>query len=158
MSTHQASSWIDAARTTAVSHEQHESPEKILFREESFQIQGAVFEVYKVLGSGFLESVYQEAFEHELQARNIPFTAQQALAINYKGHILNQTYKPDLICFGKIIVEIKAVVDIRPEHHAQIFNYLKATGIKLGILVNFGSHPKATIKRLVLEILSGHHS
>lgn len=133
-----------------MSHEQHESHENILFKEESYLIQGAIFEVYKELGPGFLEAVYQECLERELRSRNIPFAAQQELAISYKGQKLGQTYKPDFICYGKIIVELKAVGDLRAEHQAQTLNYLKATGIRLGLLVNFGSHPKATIKRLVL--------
>ena len=134
------------------SHESHESGhdpnESILFKDESYVIQGAVFEVYKELGPGFLEAVYQECLQHELHSRNVPFVAQQELPIHYKGRKLNQIYKPDLICFGKIIVEIKAVSELRPEHQAQTLNYLKATGTHLGLLVNFGSYPKATIKRI----------
>ena len=136
--------------TQQVSQEMHESHEKVLFREESYLIQGAIFEVYKELGLGFLEGVYQESLEHELRIRNIPFVAQPELTINYKGIKLSQKYRPDLICHEKIIIEIKAVSDLRPEHQAQTLNYLKATGIRLGLLVNFGSHPKATIKRLAL--------
>jgi len=136
--------------TENMNHEQHESPEKILFKEESFLIQGAIFEVYKELGPGFLEAVYQEALEHELRTRTIPFVAQPELTINYKGIKLSQSYRPDLICHEKIIIEIKAVNDLRPEYHAQTLNYLKATGIRLGMLVNFGSHSKVTIRRLVL--------
>lgn len=133
-------------------HERHESGHEkfdgILFKDESYAIQGAVFEVYKELGPGFLEAVYQECLQHELHSRNVPFVAQQELAIHYKGRKINHVYKPDLICFGKIIVEIKAVSELRPEHQAQTLNYLKATSTHLGLLVNFGSHPKATIKRL----------
>lgn len=122
----------------------------ILFKEESYLIQGVVFEVYKELGSGFLEAIYQEALEYELHNRNIPFEAQPKLIIHYKDIKLSQTYRPDLICYGKIILEIKSTKDLRPEHYAQTLNYLKATGIRLGLLVNFGSQPKATIKRLIL--------
>jgi GxxExxY protein len=136
--------------TENISHEQHESPEKILFKEESFLIQGAIFEVYKELGPGFLEAVYQEALEHELHTRTIPFVAQPELTINYKGVKLSQSYRPDLICHEKTIIEIKAVNDLRPEHQAQTLNYLKATGIRLALLVNFGCHSKVTIRRLVL--------
>lgn len=128
----------------------HENHEKVLFKEESYLIQGAIFEVYKELGPGFLEAVYQECLEHEMRSRNIPFVTQQELSISYKGQQLRQSYKPDFICFEKIIIEIKAISDLRPEHQAQTLNYLKATGIRLGLLVNFGSHPKATIKRLAL--------
>lgn len=128
----------------------HENHEKILFKEEGYSIQGAVFEVYREIGSGFLEAVYQECLEKEMQIRNIPFSSQTEVKLSYKGEILAQTYKPDLICYGEIIVELKAVKEISPEHKAQVLNYLKATGFKLGLLVNFGSYPQATVTRLVL--------
>lgn len=100
------------------------------------------------MGCGFLESVYQECLEKELSKREIPFVSQQELTLTYKGERLRQTYKPDLVCFNRIIVELKAVKAIAPEHQAQLINYLKASGIKLGLLVNFGAYPKATITRL----------
>jgi GxxExxY protein len=131
-------------------HEKHEQHEKILFKEECYVIQGAIFEVYREMGCGFLEAVYQECLERELIARDIPFQPQAELRLTYKGLVLKQTYKPDFICHGKIILEIKAVRDITPEHQAQLLNYLKATGMKLGLLVNFGSHPRVTIKRFAL--------
>lgn len=124
--------------------------QEILFKDESYQIQGAIFEVYREMGCGFLEAVYQECLEKELTQRRIPFAAQQPLQLTYKGENLRQTYKPDLICYGKIIIELKAVKDIAPEHKAQVLNYLKATSMKLGLLVNFGTYPKASITRLVL--------
>jgi GxxExxY protein len=123
---------------------------KILYKEESYAIQGAVFEVYREIGCGFLEAVYQECLEKELRIRRIPFVSQPELKLSYKGEKLGQTYKPDLICFGQIIVELKAVKEIAPEHKAQVINYLKATGMKLGLLVNFGGYPKATVIRLAL--------
>jgi len=89
-------------------------------------------------------------FEKELSKRNIPFVAQEEITMRYKGEALRQTYKPDLICYGKIILELKAVKKIAPEHKAQIINYLKATNLKLGLLINFGSHPKAEIERFAL--------
>lgn len=113
-------------------------------------IRGAVFEVYKEMGCGFLEAVYQECLEKELSKRGIPFVAQQEIQLMYKGEALRQTYKPDLICYNKIILELKAVKDIAPEYKAQVINYLKATNLKLGLLINFGSHPKVQIERLVL--------
>ena len=119
----------------------------LLFEEETFAIRGAVFEVYRELGCGFLEAVYQECLEKELKAMGIPFLSQPELTLNYKGQRLQQTYKPDLICYDQIILEIKAVKDKAPEHKAQVINYLKATNLKLGLLVNFGSHPKAQIER-----------
>jgi len=133
-----------------MNHERHEKHEKILFKEECYEIQGAIFDVYREMGCGFLESVYQECLEKELGKRGIPFVAQQELQLTYKGEPLQQTYRPDLICYGQIIVELKAVKDIAPEHKAQVINYLKATGIKLGLLVNFGTYPKASITRLAL--------
>ena len=122
---------------------------EILFKEECFQIQGAVFEVYREMGCGFLEAVYQECLEKELQERGIPFFAQQELKLAYKGEPLRQTYKPDLVCYDAIIVEVKALSATTGEHKAQVLNYLKATGKRLGLLVNFGCHPKATVERLV---------
>ncbi len=126
------------------------SESRLLFKEECYAIQGAVFEVYREMGCGFLEAVYQECMERELSARKIPFFAQPELQLTYKGEILKQTYRPDLICYDKIIVELKAVKEITPEHQAQLLNYLKASDIKLGLLVNFGGYPKATAKRFVL--------
>ena len=124
--------------------------DSILYRDECYHIQGAVFEVYREMGCGFLEAVYQECLERELKRRNIPFVAQPILNLVYKGELLTQTYKLDLICFDSIIVELKAVSVISGEHQAQVLNYLKATGKKLGLLVNFGCYPKASVNRLVL--------
>jgi len=120
------------------------------YKEESFQIRGAVFEVYTEMGCGFLEAVYQECLARELQRSQIPFRAQADLRIEYKGEMLDQFYRPDFICFEKIIVEIKAVKALQDQHRAQVFNYLKATGHKLGLLINFGHYPKAEIERIVL--------
>ena len=120
-----------------------------MFKEESYAIQGAIFEVYREMGSGFLEPVYQECLGKELQRRGIPFRPQPELHLSYKGEPLDQTYQPDFICYGQIIVELKAVRELAPEHAAQVLNYLKATGMKLGLLVNLCSHPKVTIKRFV---------
>lgn len=133
-----------------MNHEKHERHEKILYKEESYAIQGAIFEVYRETGCGFLEAVYQECMEKELTLKEIPFVAQPELKLTYKGELLRQTYRPDLVCYGQIIVELKAVKEIAPEHKAQVINYLKATGMKLGLLVNFGTYPKADIIRLAL--------
>ena len=122
---------------------------KIVFKDESYAIQGAIFEVYREMGCGFLESVYQECLEKELSARGISFEAQNDLRLYYKREALRQAFKPDLICYGKIIVELKAVRELAPEHTAQVLNYLKATEMKLALLVNFGSRPKVTIERFV---------
>ena len=133
-----------------MNHEIREKYEKVIFKNESYLIQGAIFEVYKQMGSGFLESIYQECFEKELISQQIPFVAQPQLKLNYKNETLKQTYQPDMICYDKIIVELKAVKDILPVHKAQIINYLKATGFKLGLLVNFCAYPKATVNRFIL--------
>ncbi|TLS66182.1 GxxExxY protein [Mariprofundus erugo] len=122
----------------------------LLFEQESFAIRGAAFEVYREMGSGFLELVYQECLEKELSLRGIPFVSQPKLGIYYKDEPLHQLYQPDLVCYEQVIVELKAVKSIAPEHRAQVLNYLKATNLKLGLLVNFGSHPKAQIERLIL--------
>jgi GxxExxY protein len=123
---------------------------KILYKEESYAIQGAIFEVYREMGSGFLEAVYQECLEREFDLRNIPYHRKVDLLLSYKGEKLSKTYEADLICHGKIILELKAVKEIGNEHRAQLFNYLKATGLRLGLLVNFGHYPKATVERIIL--------
>jgi len=133
-----------------MNHESHERHEKILFKDEVYAVQGAVFDVYREMGCGFLEAVYQECLEHELRQRNIPFAAQGELLLTYKGTTLVQRYKPDFICYDKIIAELKAVTALMPEHKAQLFNYLKASSLRLGLLVNFGHHPKAQIERIIL--------
>jgi GxxExxY protein len=119
------------------------------YEEESYRIRGAVFEVYREMGCGFLEAVYQECLEKELGKQGIPFAAQQELVLHYKGDRLEQIYKPDFICFDRIIVELKAVKELAGEHRAQVHNYLKATGLELGLLVNFGHYPKVEIERIV---------
>ena len=122
----------------------------ILYREECYQIQGAVFEVYREMGCGFLEAVYQECMEKELSKRGIPFVSQPELKLSYKGEPLRQIYIPDFVCHQSIVVELKALAATTGEHKAQVLNYLKATGMRLGLLANFGCHPKATIERIVL--------
>ena len=124
--------------------------EELLYRHECYSIQGAVFEVYREMGCGFLEAVYQECLEKELRNRGIPYIAQQELRLTYKGEVLNQFYKPDLICFDKIIVELKALRELTGEHRSQVLNYLKSTGMRLGLLINFGNHQKAVVERIIL--------
>jgi GxxExxY protein len=136
-----------------MNHERHERPEKVLFKEECYQIQGAIFDVYREMGGGFLEAVYQECMERELATREIPFVSQPELKPHYKGESLRPIYKPDFVCFGKIILELKAVKEIAPEHNtrkAQVMNYLKASRLKLGLLINFGSYPQVLTTRLAL--------
>lgn len=133
-----------------MNHEIHETREKILYKEEVYAIQGAIFEVYREMGCGFLEAVYQECLERELRLREVSFVSQKELLLAYKGEPLEQRYKPDFIFYDKIIVELKAVSELANEHKAQLFNYLKASGLRLGLLVNFGHYPKAQIERIVL--------
>lgn len=122
----------------------------MMYKDECYLIQGAVFEVYREMGSGFLEAVYQECLAREFKKREIPFVAHPELKIFYQGEALQQIYIPDFICYRAIILEIKALSVTTEKHKAQLLNYLKATGMRLGLLVNFGNHPKATVERLVL--------
>jgi GxxExxY protein len=121
----------------------------ILFKSESYAIQGAVFDVYHELGCGFLEAVYQECLEREFTFKKIPFVAQKELRLYYRGELINKTYQADFLCYDKIIVEIKAVSEIIEAHRSQVLNYLKLSKLKLGLLVNFGHYPGATIDRMV---------
>jgi len=122
----------------------------MLYEQETYALRGAVFEVYREMGCGFLEAVYQECLAKEFTRQNIPFSAQVELRLSYKGEQLIQTYKPDFVCFDKIIVELKAVKDLASEHKAQLLNYMKATNMKLGLLVNFGGYPQSQIERFIL--------
>jgi GxxExxY protein len=131
-------------------HENHENDGAVLYRDEVFRIQGAIFEVSREMGTGFLEAVYQECLALEFAGRAIPFKALPPLGLSYKGVLLRQTYRPDFVCFDSIIIELKVVRELAPEHRAQVINYLKATGMRLGLLVNFGAAPKARVERLIL--------
>ena len=111
---------------------------EIFYKEESFKIVGPAMEVHSVLGRGFSEPIFHEAFMRELTLRNIPFQSEKELTVEYKGEPLTKTYRADFVAFEKIIVELKAVKQLLPEHRAQVFNYLRATGFKLGLLINFG--------------------
>jgi len=110
---------------------------KMIYPNEAYEIIGAAMEVHNTLGQGFLESVYQEALEIEMRKRNIPFTSQSKIQILYKDVPMEHYFVADFVCYDKIIVELKSVSTILPEHEAQIINYLRATGFKLGILLNF---------------------
>ena len=122
----------------------------IICKEESYRIVGAAFKVYNNLGYGFLESVYQEALEIEFQRQCIPYEREKELKIQYDGVVLKQTYKADFVCFGKIIVELKAVSALDDAHRAQVYNYLHATGYRLGLLLNFGSSDELENQRIIL--------
>jgi GxxExxY protein len=122
---------------------------ELLYKTEVFEIIGASIEVHKELGHGFLEAVYQEAIQIEMARREIPFDSQKSLRIRYKDQILKKEYLADLICYGKIITEIKALDELSGKEEAQILNYLKATGLRVGLLVNFGSVRKLEWKRFI---------
>ena len=109
-------------------------------KEQSYARNGAAMNVYNALGHGFLEAVYQEALELEFIKRGIPYEREKELKIFYEGKELRQTYKADFVCYGDIIVELKAVAHLDDSHRSQVFNYLKATGFKLGLLYNFGHY------------------
>lgn len=121
----------------------------IYHSKESYNIVGAAFEVYNTLGYGFLEAVYQEALEIEFKKRNIPYEREKELKISYGDIELSQTYRADFVCYGKIIVELKAVTSIDEVHRAQVHNYLRATGFQLGILINFGNPFELEKERIV---------
>lgn len=130
--------------------EQKRNKETILYKEESYLIQGAIFEVYKNMGSGFLESVYQVCLRKEFTSRNIPFFEQPKIQLSYKGEMLPLNFSPDFVCYEKIIVELKSVSELTNEHRAQLHNYLRIAGMRLGLLVNFNHTPKVVIERIVL--------
>lgn len=118
------------------------------YKEETYKIRGAIFAVHKELGNGFLERVYQDALEFEFQVRGIPYEREKNIQIMYKGKPLGEPYRADFVCYGKIIIELKAVEELQGIHRSQVINYLKATGMKLGLLVNFGEE-FANIERIV---------
>ena len=117
------------------------------FQQEGYDFMAAAFDVYNDLGHGFTEDIYQEALETELTDRGIPFLAQAEIVVFYKGKPLRKKLRPDLLAFGEIIAELKAVSALTCEHEAQILNYLKATGKQVGYLVNFGHGAKLEWKR-----------
>ena len=123
---------------------------ELLLKDEVYNVVGAAMEVYYQLGTGFLEAVYQEALEIELTHRHIPYESQKRLVIYYKARRLNKEYVADLVCYGQIIVEIKAVDRLLNAEVAQLLNYLKATQYHVGMLVNFSSRGKLEWKRYVL--------
>ena len=122
---------------------------ELIYKEEAYAVIGACFEVYNEKGSGFLEPVYQECLELEFGLRGLPCIPQVELQLTYKGRVLKKTYQPDFVCFEKILLEIKALSKLADEHRAQVHNYLKATGLRLGLLVNFGSKGELEYERIV---------
>ena len=122
----------------------------IVYSQESYKIIGAAFNVYNTLGHGFLEAVYQECLELEFKKQGIPYEREKEIKIYYDGQELKQTYRADFVCYDKIIVELKAMSELDEAHHAQVYNYLHATNMKLGILLNFGSSEGLEKDRIVL--------
>ena len=122
----------------------------IVYSQESYKIIGAAFNVYNTLGHGFLEAVYQECLELEFKKQGIPYDREKEIKIYYDGQELKQNNRADFVCYDKIIVELKAVSELDEAHHAQVYNYLHATNMKLGILLNFGSSEGLEKDRIVL--------
>ena len=123
----------------------------IQYKDEAYKIIGAAMNVHRELGCGFLEAIYSEALEIEFKEQNIPYRREVSLNVQYKGQLLNKSYVADYICYDKIIVELKAVNNLESLHDAQVLNYLKATGFKLGLLIYFGEQ-SLKYKRIVKEI------
>lgn len=128
----------------------------IVFKEESYRIVGSCLSVFNKLGSGFLESVYQEALEKQFKQDNIPFEKEKRLHIKFDDIQLDKFFKADYICFNSIIVELKATPFIHNNDLAQVLNYLRATDMRLGILVNFGE--KSLNYKRILNSKSSHNS
>ena len=122
----------------------------LLFAEEVYAIAGRAIEVHRVLGSGYLEAVYQEAMEIELSEANIPFEICKELVIKYRGRQLRKHYVADFVCYGQIIIEIKALDHLTGKEEAQVLNYLKVTGFRVALLINFGAQGKLEWKRYIL--------
>ncbi len=122
---------------------------ELLYKEEVFKIVGAAMEVYNELGPGFLEAVYQEALEIEFLRQGIPFVSQKTLPIKYKEQLLQKSYVADFLVYEKIVVELKALDRLTGTEEAQVLNYLKATGQRVGVLLNFGTPKKLEWKRYV---------
>ena len=123
---------------------------EIIYKKESYEITRSIYDVYNILGNGFLESVYHEALEYELNRRGIPFVSKPEIKIHYRDIILTHTFIPDIVCYDKIILELKSVSQLIDAHFAQIMNYLKVCDMRLGMLVNFGETNGVVIKRIVL--------
>jgi GxxExxY protein len=120
------------------------------FQQEGFDLMAAVFAVHNEVGGGLAEEVYQESLEIELSLRGMPFIAKQELAITYKGRELKRRYIPDLYVHEGMVVELKAVSHLLPEHEAQLFNYMRLAGKRVGYLINFAPLKRAEWRRYVL--------
>lgn len=122
---------------------------ELLLKEEVYRVVGASIEVYNQLRAGFSESVYQEAMEWELTDRAIPFARQVPLRIKYKERVLEKRFIADLICFDSVLVEIKAISQLTDADEGQVLNYLRATGLRVGVLINFGDFGRLDWHRIV---------
>jgi GxxExxY protein len=123
----------------------------LLLKDETYRIRGAAFHVYRAMGPGFLESIYEECLAIEFKKRGMPFERQHGLRVSYEGQELPQRFVADFVCFETVLIEIKAVRALAREHRAQIFNYLRCTGATVGLLLNFCSSPKMEIERFALQ-------
>ena len=129
-----------------------------MFKEEGYQLMGAAFEVYNESGFGLSEEIYQQSMEVELRLRGIPFNSKQQLAVFYKGHLLESHYIPDLMAYDEIVVELKAVAELTPEHEAQLFNYMRIAHKQVGYLINFGNKKELQWKRFIISDLHGRNT
>jgi len=123
-----------------------------MLEQEGYDFMGAAFEVYNVLGYGMAEEIYQQSLEIELGLRSIPFLSKAIVDVTYKGRELSTKYQPDLLVFGEILVELKAVKVLAPEHEAQLFNYLRISKKRVGYLINFGSADELEWKRFAVTL------
>jgi GxxExxY protein len=123
--------------------------QNLLLKDEVYAVVGAAIEVHREMGCGFFEAAYQEAMELEMAERGIPYLPQQLLKIRYKRWVLKKEYVADFICFGGLLIEIKALDRLTSKEEAQVLNYLKATGFEVAVLINFGAHGRLEWKRLV---------
>ncbi len=123
---------------------------KLIHEELTYKILGACFEVYREKGCGFLEGVYQECLQVEFELQGLEARALVPIPLSYKGRLLTKTYIADFVCHGQVLLELKAVSALTDEHRAQVQNYLHATGLRVGLLVNFGHYPKVEHERFVL--------
>jgi len=124
-----------------------------MFQQEGYDFMAAAFEVYNEIGYGMAEEIYQQSLEVELSLRKILFLTKQELEVYYKGHKLTTCYKPDLLVCGGIVVELKAVTELLPEHEAQLFNYMRVSRMAVGYLANFGHKGDLQWKRFILSDL-----
>jgi GxxExxY protein len=121
----------------------------LLLKDLTGAIPGAAIEVHRQLGSGFLEAVYQEALQIELELRDIPYVAQKPLPVTYKGRRLEKGYYADFVCYEQVVVELKALAQLSSSDEAHAINYLKATGLKVALVLSFGAPARMQWKRLV---------